>query len=62
VLRDAGLPARVAIGVGMEGERADVIAHAWVECEGVQCISTRGDAELESMSVTARLDAASARR
>jgi len=51
VLRAHGLPARVVIGVGTSGDEADVIAHAWVECEGVECLSTRGQAELETMTL-----------
>jgi hypothetical protein len=56
VLRGIGLPARVVIGVGSGpstgGEtEAPVIAHAWVECPGIDCLSTRGAAELEAMSV-----------
>jgi hypothetical protein len=56
VLRTFGLPARVVIGVGVgvgagAGAAArDVIAHAWVECEGVRCVSTRGQAELETLA------------
>ena len=50
VLRSFGLPARVVIGVGNAADPADVIAHAWVECEGVQCLSTRGQAELETLA------------
>jgi hypothetical protein len=50
VLRAHGLPALVVLGVGTAGERADVIAHAWVECSGVDCVSTRGQAELETLS------------
>jgi hypothetical protein len=50
VLRDLGLPAYVVIGVGAGAAPADVIAHAWVECEGVRCISTRGQAELETLA------------
>jgi hypothetical protein len=50
VLRWFGLPAYVVIGVGNGAERADVIAHAWVECDGVQCLSTRGQAELETLA------------
>lgn len=56
VLRGIGLPARVVIGVGSGPSTADpadapVIAHAWVECAGIDCLSTRGAAELEAMSV-----------
>lgn len=47
-LRAYGLPARVVIGVG-NGAAATTIAHAWVECEGVRCHSTRGAAELEML-------------
>jgi hypothetical protein len=50
VLRSFGLPAFVVIGVGTGADPADVIAHAWVECEGVQCLSTRGQAELEAFA------------
>src|SRR3954469_2589935 len=46
-LRALDLPARVVIGVGTSSD--DVIAHAWVECDGVTCLSTRGQAELETM-------------
>jgi hypothetical protein len=49
-LRALGLPARVAIGVGNAASPAVTIAHAWVECDGVRCRSTRGDAELEALS------------
>jgi len=48
-LRAYGLPARVVIGVGNGDARATTIAHAWVECEGVRCHSTRGAAELEML-------------
>jgi hypothetical protein len=48
-LRALGLPARVVIGVGKDAASA-TIAHAWVECDGVRCRSTRGDAELEALS------------
>jgi Transglutaminase-like superfamily len=47
VLRAYGLPARVVIGVGNGAASATTIAHAWVECDGVRCHSTRGAAELE---------------
>ena len=50
-LRAIGLPARVVIGVGTSATADDVIAHAWVECDGVTCLSTRGQAELETMMV-----------
>jgi hypothetical protein len=50
-LRALGLPARLVIGVGAPG--TEVIAHAWVECEGVTCLATRGQAELETMSAPA---------
>jgi hypothetical protein len=49
-LRALTRPARVVIGVGTDAVRDDVIAHAWVECEGVRCLATRGQAELETMS------------
>ena len=49
-LRALGLPARVVIGVGTSAAADDVIAHAWVECEGVTCLSTRGQADLETMT------------
>jgi hypothetical protein len=49
-LRALGFPARVVIGVGSGAEPIEVIAHAWVECEGVQCHSTRGAAELEAFA------------
>ena len=49
VLRSYGLPAYVVIGVGTGAAPSDVIAHAWVECDGVQCVSTRGLAELERL-------------
>ena len=67
VLRQLGLPARVVIGVGpgdsvrtagraspaggVSAARDEVIAHAWVECEGVECMASRGAAELEALSV-----------
>jgi len=50
VLRGYGLPARVVIGVGNGAAPATTIAHAWVECEGVRCHSTRGAAELEMLA------------
>jgi hypothetical protein len=50
VLREYGLPARVVIGVGNGAAPATTIAHAWVECEGVRCRSTRGAAELEMLA------------
>jgi hypothetical protein len=50
VLRTYGLPARVVIGVGNGAAPATTIAHAWVECEGVRCQSTRGAAELETLT------------
>lgn len=53
-LRDLALPARVVIGVGTGTSDDDVIAHAWVECDGVTCLATRGQAELETMTVHAR--------
>ena len=49
-LRALGFPAHVVIGVGSGAEPIEVIAHAWVECEGVQCLSTRGAAELEAFA------------
>lgn len=52
-LRALALPARVVIGVGT-GSADDVIAHAWVECDGVTCLATRGQAELETMTAHAR--------
>ena len=51
-LRAYGLPARVVIGVGNGGGPVSTIAHAWVECEGVRCRSTRGAAELEMLTPT----------
>lgn len=51
VLRRLGHPARVVIGVGSDDGALGVMAHAWVECEGLDCLSTRGDAELERMAV-----------
>src|SRR5689334_20684458 len=51
-LRAYGLPARVVIGVGNGAAPASTIAHAWVECEGVRCRSTRGAAELEMLTPT----------
>ena len=51
-LRAYGLPARVVIGVGNGVASASTIAHAWVECEGVHCRSTRGAAELEMLTPT----------
>lgn len=50
VLRAVGLPARIVIGVGASAVDAGVIAHAWVECAGVDCLSTRGLAELETFA------------
>lgn len=54
VLRALGHPARVVIGVGVgvgaEAGAVGVMAHAWVECSGIECVSTRGAAELERMS------------
>ena len=49
-LRALGFPARVVIGVGTGTESTEVIAHAWVECDGLQCLSTRGAAELETLA------------
>jgi Transglutaminase-like superfamily len=51
-LRTLGLPARLVIGVGNGAAPAATIAHAWVECEGVQCRSTRGAAELETLAAS----------
>jgi hypothetical protein len=51
-LRAYGLPARVVIGVGNGAAPATTIAHAWVECAGVRCRSTRGAAELEMLTPT----------
>ena len=51
-LRAYGLPARVVIGVGNGAVPASTIAHAWVECEGVHCRSTRGAADLEMLTPT----------
>ena len=48
-LRAYGLPARIVIGVGNGVAPVTTIAHAWVECEGVRCHSTRGAAELETL-------------
>jgi len=50
VLRAYGLPARVVIGVGNGAAPSTTIAHAWVECEGMRCRSTRGAAELEMLA------------
>jgi hypothetical protein len=50
VLRTLGHPARVVIGVGANDDALGVMAHAWVECEGIECMSTRGAAELERLS------------
>jgi hypothetical protein len=50
VLRALGHPARVVIGVGTGTGTVGVMAHAWVECEGIDCLSTRGAAELERLS------------
>jgi hypothetical protein len=51
-LRAYGLPARVVIGVANGAVPAATIAHAWVECEGVRCRSTRGAADLEMLRPT----------
>lgn len=51
-LRAFGFPARVVIGVGNGAAAAATIAHAWVECEGVRCRSTRGAADLETLAAT----------
>jgi len=51
-LRALGWPARVVIGVGNGAAPAETVAHAWVECEGVRCRSTRGVAELETLATT----------
>ena len=51
-LRTLGLPARVVIGVGNGGAPPATIAHAWVECDGMQCRSTRGAAELETLAAS----------
>ena len=50
VLRGLGHPARLVSGVGMDTGAIGVMAHAWVECEGIECRSTRGAAELERLS------------
>ena len=50
VLRGLGHPARVVIGVGTDTGAIGVMAHAWVECDGIECRSTRGAAELERLS------------
>lgn len=50
VLRALGHPARVVIGVGADSGALGIMAHAWVECEGIECLSTRGAAELERLS------------
>jgi hypothetical protein len=50
VLRALGHPARVVVGVGADAGPQGVMAHAWVECEGIDCVSTRGAAELERLS------------
>ena len=49
VLRALGHPARVVVGVGTDGPEG-VLAQAWVESMGIDCLSTRGAAELERMS------------
>ena len=49
VLRTLGHPARVVI-VGADDGPQGVIAHAWVECTGIDCLSTRDAAELERTS------------
>jgi hypothetical protein len=59
-LRALALPARVVIGVGTSASDGEVIAHAWVECEGITCLATRGEAELETMSTPARHESAAA--
>jgi hypothetical protein len=51
VLRALGHPARVVIGVGAGAGALGVMAHAWVECEGIEPLSTRGAAELERLSI-----------
>ncbi len=51
-LRAFGWPARVVIGVGDGAAPAETVAHAWVECEGVRCRSTRGAADLETLAAT----------
>ena len=51
-LRALGFPARVVIGVGNGTAPAATIAHAWVECEGMRCRSTRGAADLEALAAT----------
>lgn len=50
VLRTLGHPARVVIGIGTSDDALGVMAHAWVECEGIECVATRGAAELERLS------------
>ena len=40
VLRAAGLPALVRLGVAVEAP--DVVAHAWAECPGVRCATADG--------------------
>ena len=50
VLRDLGFPARVLIGARVDDTSGSIAAHAWVECEGVRCASTKGDAEYAILS------------
>lgn len=39
VLRELGFPARVVIGARFTTAKGTVTAHAWVECEGIECVS-----------------------
>ncbi len=49
VLRELGFPARVVIGARAV-ENGVLDAHAWVECVGVPCASTRGDEPYEVLA------------
>ena len=50
LLRQLGLAARVVIGVDRTGAAADVVAHAWVECERVRPTCTSGTASYRTLA------------
>ena len=57
VLRDLGFPARVLIGARADDTTGTIAAHAWVECDGVQCASSRGDDRFEVLSASSAVSA-----
>ena len=57
VLRELGFPARVLIGARADAATNSIAAHAWVECEGVRCASTRGEEQYEVLSASSALTA-----